>query len=136
MADETNMAEVAEVASVDAGAPVAKKTRAPRRAKAIAEATAIEEAPKVEAAVKERKKRGPKAGNSATPVSKPAPVKAKRGRTPGKPTKTAAAIAPVSAMDEMAELLQLEEENKRLRQSLAEKLRTENTDLRKRLGIA
>ncbi len=90
----------------------------------------------MEAAVKERKKRGPKAGNSATPVSKPAPVKAKRGRTPGKPTKTAAAIAPVSAMDEMAELLQLEEENKRLRQSLAEKLRTENTDLRKRLGIA
>ncbi|MCA0345347.1 SyrB-like regulator [Shinella sp. 838] len=136
MADEMNTADVAEVASIDAAVPVAKKPRAPRRAKAIAETTATEEAPKVEAPVKERKKRGAKAGNSAASVSKPAQVKAKRGRAPGKPTKAAAAIAPASAMDEMAELLQLEEENKRLRQSLAEKLRSENTDLRKRLGIA
>ncbi|UIJ89416.1 hypothetical protein LZK77_31410 (plasmid) [Rhizobium leguminosarum] len=42
---------------------------------------------------------------------------------------------PTSAIDEMAELLMLEEENKRLRKSLAEKLRGENADLRKRLGL-
>jgi hypothetical protein len=35
----------------------------------------------------------------------------------------------------MGDLLQLEEENKQLRKTLAEKLRTENADLRKRLGV-
>ncbi|MBB3979756.1 cell division protein ZapA (FtsZ GTPase activity inhibitor) [Rhizobium azooxidifex] len=34
----------------------------------------------------------------------------------------------------MADLLQLEEENRNLRKQLAEKLRAENADLRKRLG--
>ncbi|AHK47191.1 putative SyrB-like regulator (plasmid) [Ensifer adhaerens OV14] len=38
-------------------------------------------------------------------------------------------------MDEMADLIQLEEENKRLRKTLADKLRAENADLRKRLGL-
>jgi putative transposase len=42
---------------------------------------------------------------------------------------------PVTAMDEMADLIQLEAENKRLRKTLAEKLRAENADLRKRLGL-
>lgn len=42
---------------------------------------------------------------------------------------------PLSAGDEFAELVQLEEENQRLRKQLAEKLRTENTELRKRLGL-
>jgi hypothetical protein len=35
----------------------------------------------------------------------------------------------------MVDLIQLEEENKRLRAALAEKLRAENADLRKRLGL-
>jgi hypothetical protein len=35
----------------------------------------------------------------------------------------------------MADLLQLEEENQRLRKLLAEKLRAENADLRKRLKL-
>jgi hypothetical protein len=42
---------------------------------------------------------------------------------------------PVSAIDEMADLIQLEEENKSLRRNLADKLRAENADLRKRLGL-
>ncbi|RVE81592.1 transposase [Sinorhizobium meliloti] len=42
---------------------------------------------------------------------------------------------PLSAGDEFAELVQLEEENQRLRKQLAEKLRTENAELRKRLGL-
>ncbi|WP_349644510.1 hypothetical protein [Rhizobium calliandrae] len=46
-----------------------------------------------------------------------------------------AVTAPASARDEMADLIKLEEENKRLRKLLAEKLRAENADLRKRLGL-
>ncbi|UWU24267.1 hypothetical protein QA648_31520 (plasmid) [Rhizobium sp. CB3171] len=39
------------------------------------------------------------------------------------------------AIDELEDLIQLEEENKRLRKILAEKLRQENAELRKRLGL-
>jgi cell division protein ZapA (FtsZ GTPase activity inhibitor) len=46
-----------------------------------------------------------------------------------------ASAAPMTAIDEMADLLQLEEENQRLRKLLAEKLRAENADLRKRLKL-
>lgn len=49
------------------------------------------------------------------------------------------AEAPASAAafdDELAEFTQLEEENRRLRKLLAEKLRAENAALRKRLGIS
>jgi putative transposase len=42
---------------------------------------------------------------------------------------------PAPAGDEFADLVQLEEENQRLRKILAEKLRAENADLRKRLGL-
>ncbi|RVP14363.1 transcriptional regulator [Sinorhizobium meliloti] len=42
---------------------------------------------------------------------------------------------PLLVGDEFAELVQLDEENKRLRKQLGEKLRTENADLRKRLGL-
>lgn len=56
--------------------------------------------------------------------------------------KKALAVAPAGASagtatfdDELAEFAQLEEENRRLRKLLAEKLRDENTSLRKRLGM-
>ncbi|KSV78509.1 transposase [Ensifer sp. ENS07] len=42
---------------------------------------------------------------------------------------------PASASDEFAELVKLDAENQKLRKLLTEKLRTENADLRKRLGI-
>lgn len=41
-----------------------------------------------------------------------------------------------AADDEFAEFIQLEEENRRLRKLLAEKLRAENADLRRRLGMS
>lgn len=41
----------------------------------------------------------------------------------------------ISADDEIAEFLALEEENRRLRKLVSEKLRAENADLRKRLGM-
>jgi len=44
--------------------------------------------------------------------------------------------AAVSVDDELAEFIQLEEENRRLRKLLSEKLRAENADLRKRLGMS
>ncbi|CAN7709342.1 transcriptional regulator [Neorhizobium tomejilense] len=84
-------------------------------------------------------------------VAAPATVKPKRGRkakadegapsAKRAPVKRAAkavlaATAPsVAAVDEFADLLQLEEENQRLRTQLAEKLRAENADLRKRLNL-
>ncbi|MBX5205967.1 transposase [Rhizobium sp. NZLR1] len=43
--------------------------------------------------------------------------------------------SPVAVDDEFAEFIQLEEENRRLRKLLGEKLRAENAELRKRLGI-
>ncbi|MDC9813194.1 hypothetical protein [Rhizobium binxianense] len=49
---------------------------------------------------------------------------------------TIATTAPAPVLDDLADLLQLEEENVRLRKALAEKLRAENADLRKRLGLA
>jgi putative transposase len=52
------------------------------------------------------------------------------------PTRAEPREAPSATVDEFAELLQLEEENKGLRKALAEKLRAENSDLRKRLGQA
>ncbi|WP_107676160.1 transposase [Agrobacterium sp. LAD9] len=56
--------------------------------------------------------------------------------------KKAAAAAPAedrlsasSPDDEFAEFIHLEEENRRLRKLLADKLRSENADLRRRLGM-
>lgn len=46
-----------------------------------------------------------------------------------------AAVEATSPGDEMADLLQLEEENQKLRKLLAEKLRAENADLRKKLKL-
>jgi hypothetical protein len=80
-------------------------------------------------------KRSENAGQAATTIAdKPVTAKNKRGRPPATPAQ-AIANSPASTMDEMAELLQLEEENKRLRKTLSDKLRAENADLRKRLGV-
>lgn len=49
---------------------------------------------------------------------------------------TQASVASVAVDDELAEFIQLEEENRRLRKLLSEKLRAENADLRKRLGMS
>lgn len=46
-----------------------------------------------------------------------------------------AAAPSVSEDDELAEFVRLDEENRRLRKLLAEKLRAENVDLRRRLGL-
>ncbi len=45
------------------------------------------------------------------------------------------AVAPVAESDELKDLLALEEKNKRLKKMLADQLRKENAELKKRLGL-
>lgn len=142
MADENNTGSVVEGVETDTPAktPAPKKQRAPRRQKIAAEATTASTAETVKVP-RGRRKRVEQAGE-ATLVETPA-AKQRKTRGPNKgPRKNSAlkqtgqaAPTSVPAIDEFADLLQLEEENKRLRKTLAEKLRAENADLRKRLGL-
>ncbi|MEW9612421.1 transcriptional regulator [Shinella sp. S4-D37] len=136
MADDTSMTEQMstepETALVKAPEP---KKRGPRAKKVLETVTsdALVDAPAVK---KTRAKRGSK--NAATEVK---PV----GRRGGRKAKAAVgsivepamqAVSPIAAAgEEMEDLLQLEQENQRLRKLLAEKLREENASLRKRLGL-
>ena len=137
MADESNPTIAPDVAAIAPEAP-AKKTRAPRVKKADAKAAATTAEPV-------KKNRGgrpkrtdvaaspPAANTTATRGKRTAaatPTTGKRG--PNRAAKPTVATSPLA--DDFAELLQLEEENQRLRKSLAEKLRAENADLRSRLG--
>jgi len=146
MADENSMAPVTKAADTVAIAevPAEKKQRAPRRQKAAVEATVAASTAEAVKSAKGRKKRDERAGEpKLTPVETPV-AKQRKTRGPNKATtkngtakqtrQAAGTSAP--AIDEIADLIQLEEENKRLRKTLADKLRAENADLRKRLGLA
>ncbi|MET3859043.1 hypothetical protein [Rhizobium sp. OAE497] len=137
MADESNPSSAPADAVVSPEAPV-KKKRAPRVKKVEAKS-----APTIaEPAKKNRGGRPKRAEAAAAPevASTPA-TRAKRTSSPsaaaGKrgPNRAATQTTGSPLADDLADLLQLEEENQRLRKSLAEKLRTENSDLRKRLGL-
>jgi len=130
MADENNTMTDADTPAT-ATPDVAKKERKPRAKKAAAEtvsaAVLAQPAPNA-TAVKPKRGRKAKSDEAAT-SAKRAPVKRA-------PKAVQAATAPsVAAVDEFADLLQLEEENQKLRKLLAEKLRAENADLRKRLNL-
>ena len=142
MDDENNAGSIAKAVEADAPAktPAEKKQRAPRRQKAAVEATVAASTAEAVPSPKGRRKRGEQAGEA-----KPTPVASQRKtRGPNKAatkTRTAKQTGPAAgtsapAIDEIADLIQLEEENKRLRKTLADKLRAENADLRKRLGLA
>jgi len=142
MADETNIAPAAEIASVDAPAKAKeKKTRAPRKPKSAPEAVS---GSSVSAPVKKtRAPRKSSAPASETVVAAPAvktPASAKKATPVAKnqPTKRAprGTAAATSNTDGFSELLKLEEENQKLRKSLSDKLRAENADLRKKLGMS
>jgi hypothetical protein len=132
------------VTDATAKVPAPKKQRAPRRQKAAAEATVAASLAKTAKLPRGRRKRDEQAGGAKltaeeTQVNDKSTAKAAvkgsgRKRAPKQTEQTAK--APVAAMDEMADLIQLEEENKRLRKTLADKLRAENADLRKRLGLS
>lgn len=132
MADEKDTTTNADTPA--AAAPdVAKKVRKPR-AKKVVPATAsvavsAEPAVASGSAVEKQKRRRKAKPAEGTTSAKRAPVK----RAPKAVSIAAAPL--VAAVDEIADLLQLEEENQRLRKLLAEKLRAENADLRKRLNL-
>jgi hypothetical protein len=132
MADENDAITDADTLAV-AAPDAPKKERKPRAKKAAPETatTAVSAQPAASNASAGKPKRGRKAKSDEGAASaKRAPVK----RTP-KAVQTATEPS-VAAVDEFADLLQLEEENQRLRKLLAEKLRGENADLRKRLNLA
>jgi len=145
MADEneTSVADVAVENAPQADAPVAKKQRAPRRSKIeIAEAKAAsaskpEKSPKAKAV---RQKSGANAGARMSTVNAKTAADATESDSFTSAAKSdvvdqtaPASYLPATASDEMADLIALEEENQKLRKTLAEKLRAENEDLRRRL---
>lgn len=144
MADDKDTgATSAVLAPVPAEAPVVKKQRAPRRSKAEIEATLSTSPTTVKSPTVRKKRAAPVEAAPAvvkTPVAKTAKVTGAKGPgktkavSPAKAPVKAAAKSKVTASDGIADLIQLEAENKKLRKALAEKLRSENADLRKRLG--
>lgn len=137
MAEEIKPVETAVVeTAAPADAPAPKK-RGPRAKKLAADATTAEAS--VTAPAKRGRKRKEtstevKPAGQATPAVKArakAPTKGAGKRAASKPS----AATPAAVLDEIADLLQLEKENARLRKALSEKLRAENADLRKRLGL-
>ncbi|MBY5720762.1 transcriptional regulator [Rhizobium leguminosarum] len=132
MADENDTMTNADTPAATAP-DVSKKVRKPRAGKAVPETApdpvSVQPAAASNATTgKQKRGRKAKSDEGATNARR-APVKrAPRAVQP--------ATAPsVTAVDEFADLLQLEEENQRLRKLLAEKLRAENADLRKRLNL-
>ncbi|CAN7744959.1 transcriptional regulator [Rhizobium leguminosarum] len=132
MADENDTMTKADTPA--AAAPdVPKKVRKPRAKKAVPEtasaAISVQSAAASNAtAGKQKRGRKAKSDDGAT--------SARRAPNKRAPRAVQTATEPsVAAVDEFADLLQLEEENQRLRKLLAEKLRAENADLRKRLNL-
>lgn len=140
MADENDTNSTIE--AVEVAAPEPKKQRAPRQKKVIAEVTAPAPAVAVKSPRAPRKKRVDPVVEAAPAIaeSESKPGKGRKGvgrpKTAAKAPKAEIAPAGLSAVDEFADLIKLEEENKSLRKALSEKLRAENADLRKRLGQA
>ncbi|MCZ4093198.1 transposase [Sinorhizobium psoraleae] len=144
MADESNTGPVEAAAEMKA--PTAKKRRSPRRQKATEQV----KDPKTTAAKPKKyseQERVDKLKLIETEVAqhnstlKDAIKRAGISEQTYYQWKRAAKLVeqkvamPESAGDELADLVQLEKENQRLRNLLAEKLRTENAELRKRLGM-
>ncbi|SDN34886.1 hypothetical protein [Ensifer sp. YR511] len=140
MADE-NDTVTTETASPAEVAPL-KKRRGPRPKNVVLGTTA--ETPEADAAqtVRGRRKGADKSADGKAPGKAPTVAKSKAknvakstGKAPAA-KQTIETLVPTPVLDDIADLLQLEEENARLRKALSEKLRAENTELRKRLGLA
>lgn len=139
MADETTTGNTADGVESETSAviPAVKKTRAPRRTKAAMEAAATApSAVKEKPAKAVRAKRGSKIAAAKTETAVTAPKKTVTAKASSLKASVRENPASADILDGIADLIQLEEENKRLRKQLAEKLRAENADLRKRLGQA
>ena len=129
MADENENGATGELLATETPieAPAPKKQRAPRRSKAEMAAASTAKSPKVS------KKRAVKTEAVPAPAETAVAKATAKGRTKSSSPIVVPAATSVAASDDMADLVQLEQENKQLRLALAEKLRAENADLRKRL---
>lgn len=142
MADQDETMTTSEGQAAVEQPAVAKKQRKPRAKKTVPETATsdIMQTADAGASTSEKPKRGRKA-KSATAAEGVKRLAVKRGPRAAKPApvavqEVAVPEAVAAASYEMADLLQLEEENQKLRKLLAEKLRAENADLRKRLQLA
>lgn len=138
MEDENKTDDTAVVVEANNQADAAvRKKRGPRMKKVVSDATTSQASSSPTARVGRKSREKPAELKTATPTKAVAKTKAKGvARAAGKPAATKPSTeAPIPVLDEIADLLQLEEENARLRKALAEKLRAENTELRKRLGL-
>ncbi|WP_042779402.1 transposase [Sinorhizobium fredii] len=150
MADESNAGPVAAAVATDTEvkAPTAKKQRSPRPQKAASEpAQAKTPGAKRRGYSDEEKSEKLKLiatqvseGNTLKDAIKSAGISEQtyyhwKGAAKPVEQKGTKSTKPLPAGDELADLVQLEEENQRLRKRLAEKLRAENAELRKRLGL-
>ncbi|MDX0518640.1 transposase [Sinorhizobium medicae] len=150
MADESNAGPVAAPVATDAEvkAPTAKKRRSPRPQKAASE-PAQSKTPAAKRRGYSEQERSEKLSLIETQVGDGKTLKDaiksagiseqtyyhwKGAAKPGE-QKARKSTKPLPIGDELADLVQLEEENQRLRKRLAEKLRAENAELRKRLGL-
>jgi len=145
MADEieTNGTDVVAENAPLLDAPAAKKQRAPRRSKLEIEAAKVASARKSEKpsktkAVGQKRGAGADTKTSADTTAAVADViennaAANMPAIDSVEQSAPTSYLPATASDEMADLIALEEENQKLRKTLAEKLRAENADLRKRL---
>jgi hypothetical protein len=136
MAEETTPVVNAESSSIETSTPIAEhKKRRGRQPKTVAPTLATVEGELSVSgdtkATKAKVGKQPRAAKSTAEAD--AKVAAKRPRKTRAPKQETVAVN-ATAADEMTDLLQLEEENQKLRKLLAEKLRAENADLRKRLG--
>jgi hypothetical protein len=126
MADDTDTMNDVEAPAQEEAPVAVKKQRKPRAKKISVVATTAEGTGGTDGPKKRGRK--PRVSKDPTPVEPAAP---KLAPTPDRIADDAA----TSAGDEMADLLQLEADNQELRKMLAEKLRAENADLRKKLNF-
>ncbi|MDK1492830.1 transposase [Sinorhizobium sp. 7-81] len=150
MADESSAGPVAAAVATGAEvkAPTAKKQRSPRPQKAASE-QAQSKTPAAKPKRYSEKEKSEKLklieaqvteGSTLKDAIKSAGISEQtyyhwKGAAKPVELKDTKDTKPVPAGDELADLVQLEEENQRLRKLLAEKLRAENAELRKRLGL-
>lgn len=142
--NETNVTVDGAETQSPAPAPEPKKPRAPRQKRASAASQSETSAKAAKPARQPRKKRGEAvtvpveaavAAITAAPVAVKGPRKARAVKAAASDIASPAVQVSASDGDEFADLIQLEEENKRLRKALSDKLRAENADLRKKLGM-
>jgi putative transposase len=139
MANDTNPAPASDPATAEVVTTPQKKKRTPRKPAVVSTSSPAEKTSS--AATSRGKKRSAAKAAEGNPLALAAPAgrkgkpKSEATQIGGRKRTISATARPVASADEMADLLKLEEENQVLRKQLGDKLRAENVDLRKKLGV-